>query len=316
MILFFEQFFSQILATVWLITTLGVIWTGPATLLINPPILTSVSGLISVIILMTIGMKSLRRMDSLVHEHVHADTEAAADAEYFAREIVLARKRPLATVLTNPNAMARESADLVRNSLKLGDIEGYRLIFLGAASLQTATIGLEERKFSRSEVEEAPDQVYHGALEEIASKSLRVGRFISLLKTEEFRNRNPVVRNRYLSWLTSQLGQMKRNPNYILVDCQRAPKWGALGAMIISQDQLIQFSHPNGAALSIRDRRLVLAIVRSSIIEIQQSKQTNLKAYVRDPDGVIADDSIYTITNIEEFSKRIEAYEESLKRTV
>ena len=204
----------------------------------------------------------------------------------------------------------------MRNSLKLENIEGYRLIFLGAASLQTPTVGLEERKFSRSEVEEAPDQVYHGALEEIASKSLRVGRFTGLLGIEEFRNRSLGVRNRYLSWLKSQLGQMKRNPNYILVDCQRAPKWGALGAMIVCLDQFIQFSHPTGAALSIRDRRLVLAIVRSSIIDIQQSKQTNLKAYVGDPDGVIVDDSVYTISNIEEFSERIVAYEKSLKGTV
>ena len=89
MITFFEQHLRQALATVWLIITVGAIWTGPAALLINPPILTSVSGLISAIILMTVGLKILRRMDSLVHEHVHADAEAVADAEYLPAKLSL-----------------------------------------------------------------------------------------------------------------------------------------------------------------------------------------------------------------------------------
>ena len=100
MIAFFERHSWQTLSAVWVIIAVGTIWVGPAALLTDPPVLTSVAGLISAIILMIVGMKSLRQLDSVVHEHVHADAEAATDAEYFAREIILARMLSGQSVMT------------------------------------------------------------------------------------------------------------------------------------------------------------------------------------------------------------------------
>ncbi len=190
------------------------------------------------------------------------------------KDLIQHFRRPLVSLETKPENVAEVAAGAIRDVLKRSTEEGRRVIFFGAASLQTPPKGWVPVRAEGvdAEDEQSPHQIYQGALEAAASSRAHVERYVRLIG-KEFDNRSITAKNDYVKWLKNQLSQMTRNENFVLIDSTRAPKWGTSGARIMAGEVLIDLTHKSGAAIVIRDERIAAEQIASGIkaaISVQQ----------------------------------------------
>ena len=284
----------------WIVLALMLVNLGPGVWMFEGQTSLYVAYGLSLLILAAMFLKNQRKIENIVEDHqiaTHCDFE---DLSWYLKEIVSQKKRPMVELEWTASKVALAAADLIRGSVKSRQLGGYNLLFFGAAGLQTVK---DADYVPVGEDELSPGQIYHGALEEVASKSLPIGRFVSLLTHEEYVSRSPEVRETYVQWLDAQKAQMKRNPNFVLLDSKRAPKWGATGASVLTSECMIQFSHANGAAVILYDDRLVSDFILKTIGSINNSLSANLRVYVKSSNG--GDESKYDLLSLELFEKFI-----------
>ena len=252
-------------------------------------------------------------LESVTARYLLNERHASTDFRFLLREVVLERKRPLVWVETELSSVVAEAANLIRSSPRHMDVLGYKLVFVGAVGLQVPPTGRDFRMdVSDDEDRISPHQVYHGALEEIASREVPVARFISLLTEREFEARSPAIRNRFLLWLEAQRGQMLRNSKFQLIDSPRAPKWGATGGSIVSSRRWLQLTHGRGAALIVDDDRMVESLLASIATDIYAGNKENIHVYQKERSERSEALNVYDAGDIERLDLLIASYTKSL----
>ena len=165
---------------------------------------------------------------------------------------------PLVEMEPTSASMAIKAADSILNTVNNKNEIPKQIVFIGAASLQTPPEGLDENDIIdyedvEDESKQSPHQIYRGALEAASTKSVRIVRFVNLFSADHSSTRSKSVQSDYVKWLKNQYNQIARNPNFIIIDSPRVPRWGAGGARIITYDTVIDLTHKEGCALFIRD---------------------------------------------------------------
>lgn len=213
---------------------------------------------------------------NILTKNLESNNHHIKNISYFTSQVIEKRRRPLVWVEETAEGTAREAANLVRSSIKEEPISGYRLIFIGAVAIQSFTVNSYEEDYKNI----SPNQIYHGALEEIASKEISVGRFVYLPPKDILVLRSHRIRKRYIAWLKSQRGQMRRNTNYRLISTPRAPAWGTATGSIVTASTMIQLTQKNGASLIVKDRRIIKALIKETTKEMNKSK--NIQTYSKE----------------------------------
>lgn len=266
------------------------------------------------------------QFDGMMKRYIEQDAYWNDEVDYYLKETIGRKLRPLVTLLVERDDIAARAASLVRGAASGRDVAGYRLVFFGAVGFQVSAAD-DGAEFMDDRV--SPHQIYHGALEEMSSRELSVARFVRLLRIEEFKTRSPSVQRRYREWLESQLGQMKRNPNFVIIDCPRAPQWGSAGGMIVSSGAVLQFTHGLGPAIFIEDDRIALGVIESNSREMVRSVRRNIRIFrkmtghvqemalknweVSDATHPESDESQYDFSNIVEFEKFIKSIKDAFE---
>lgn len=188
--------------------------------------------------------------------------------------------QPLVRVLSNYSEVSLAARNLIVSKGRRPVFLNARVVFLGAAGNQSEKSRRDAMAVELSEdTERTPAQVYQGAVEELMSSQTPVFRIVGLLSEDEFRSRSREKRAQYLSWLRHQVGQLKKNHNYVIFDNRRAPLWGASGASIFSSDGFLQQTGVSGDALFLKDawvsRKLMQAVMR----ELRGARPENKLAF-------------------------------------
>src|ERR1700710_1239946 len=171
------------LFAMWLFVAGVVIWIGLSVLLGTkfglPMLRISVSILMMATVLDRISTNTARRLNT----YQQNEGLAFADAMYFFENAIIDQKRPLVRIESSIEKIAKAAAELVRDAVAALPIGEFQVVFFGAVGFQIAPD--DWRRETGVDETLSPHQVYHGALEEIASKSIPVGRFVSLLTDKE-----------------------------------------------------------------------------------------------------------------------------------
>ncbi len=194
--------------------------------------------------------------------------------------IVDTNYRPMVRLLHSPDEVSLAARDLITARENIPIFLNGKVIFLGAAANQSDRSRRESLVISEDS-ERTPAQVYQGAVEEAMSKSSPIYRIVSLLTLEEFSERSLTKKRQYISWIGNQIAQLKRNPNYILLDNRRAPKWGSSGAAILSSSGYLQFTGAGGRALFVRDEWLSRHMMTAIMTNLNGARIENKAAYTQ-----------------------------------
>lgn len=191
-----------------------------------------------------------------------------------------ANYRPMVRLLHSRDEVSLAARDLIIEKRNTPIFLNGRIIFLGAAANQSDRSRRESLVISEDS-ERTPTQVYQGAVEEAMSKLSPIYRVVSLLTLDEFSKRSLAKKRQYLSWITNQITQLKRNKNYILLDNKRAPKWGSSGAAIFSSVGYLQFTSAGGRALFVRDEWLSRHMMATIMADLSEAQAGNKAAYTQ-----------------------------------
>jgi hypothetical protein len=291
-----------IIGLAWLVLMGTIFWAGAGKGVGGADHLAAICGSIGVLVAAIAVERVAAQRRGMVDRYLVAASFSAQDEAYLIPGLVRQRARPLVEGETKPAKLATAAANLVREALASPAVLDYQIVFFGAVALQSPSDDWRHDEETGATL--SPHQVYHGALEEIASKGIPLARFVGLLTKDEFKNRSAAVKKRYQHWLSSQRSQMKRNPNFVLIDSPRATKWGATGGGIMSATRMIQFTHRKGFAFILHDDRLMTAIAEPTIEEITKAQSKNIKAYRKLPQEDRGD-LTYQYKNIAAFDEYI-----------
>lgn len=195
-------------------------------------------------------------------------------------ELVQTKFRPMVRTLKSVDEVSLAARELIVDTGNIPIFLQGRIIFLGAAANQSDKSRRDSLAISEDS-ERTPAQIYQGAVEEVMSNYSTIYRVISLLTDEEFASRSLNKKRQYISWLRNQISQLKRNKNYILFDNRRAPKWGASGAAIFTNNGYLQFTTVGGQALFVKDEWLSRHLVAAIMGELTGASMENKHAYTQ-----------------------------------
>jgi hypothetical protein len=209
--------------------------------------------------------------------------------------------RPMVRLLESSDEVSLAARSLITDPDNVPIFLNGKVVFLGAAANQSDR-SKRESSVRSEDSERSPVQIYQGAVEEAMSKLSPIYRIVSLLTPEEFSKRSLDKRRQYISWMGNQISQLKRNPNYVLLDNKRAPKWGTAGAAILSSSGYLQFTRAGGNALFVRDRWLSRHMMSAIMVDLTETKVDNKQAYTQMDSDEIA---LYSSDN--EFGRSLSA---------
>jgi hypothetical protein len=132
--------------------------------------------------------------------------------------------------------------------------------FIGAASLSVPRLksGEDDRM---SLVEQ-----YNNRLRNLEAAKVPVTRYVALIKTEDFikGRRRAETKQEYISWLEKQIGLLKSNPKYELIDCQRAQPFGGSRSSIITHRAFLDIVGGGEAGFIVKDEEVARTLRRTS----------------------------------------------------
>lgn len=154
-------------------------------------------------------------------------------------------------------------------------VDEYRYItFYGAAHLSTPEAESEEYGTVGGSGQVSPYQRYVGAVEAATGDKVRMRRYIHLFTNEEFEKRSFAIQREYLNWLKGQHNMLSRNPNYVLSNVVRAPKWGSNVARIVTHSAMMEITGNGEAAIVLTDDHFCETIRRSARDSVIGGAQT------------------------------------------
>lgn len=174
------------------------------------------------------------------------------------------RIRPRVDFCESLEEVCRRSYQLISEAHSQRTDEHRYVTFYGAAHLSTPDAELEEYGSVGGSGEVSPYQQYVGAVEAATGDKVRMRRYMRLFTDEEFKERSFGVQREYVNWLKGQHNMLSRNPNYVLADVVRAPKWGSSIARIITHSAVMEITGNGEAAVVITDNHLGETIRRAA----------------------------------------------------
>jgi len=172
--------------------------------------------------------------------------------------------RPRIDFCEGLDRVCRRSYELIVDAHSQRTDEYRYITFYGAAHLSTPDAEFEEYGSVGGSGEVSPYQQYVGAIEAATGDKVRMRRYMRLFRDKEFDKRSPGVQREYVHWLKGQHNMLSRNPNYILADVVRAPKWGSTIARIITHVAIMEITGNGEAAVVITDNHLGETIRRAA----------------------------------------------------
>ncbi len=173
----------------------------------------------------------------------------------YVRDLIQKNHSPKIELLEGEYSVPNRVTSLV-DAARVEKSEYFRyLIFYGSASLSTP---VEEDNYVARNEEQSEGMIYsykryYSALEAACNEKMQIRRYIRLLSPSEISTRNRSYQTLYLRWLNNQLHQLRRNHNYLLFDCTRAPAWGAGIARIITSTGVAELFDNGKAMILITD---------------------------------------------------------------
>jgi len=151
------------------------------------------------------------------------------------RDILEKDLRPRIIHLDSADKVLKAASDVLLEAVH--ETQEHRfVVFIGAASLSTlkfpATTSTDEDTMS-------PVEEYNTRLMNLEGARVPVKRYVSLVKPADFKKRKPDTRRDYLRWFEKQIGLLKDNPKYTLIDCYRAQPWGGSRSSIITHKSFL-----------------------------------------------------------------------------
>ncbi len=172
------------------------------------------------------------------------------------QKIIERELRPKIHMVTDESKVAEFTARILKDiSEKKSEISNSIDIY-GAASLITSEVensSLGSIKYVSEQQGPPPRAIYRDAIDHALKSKVKITRYISLFKTEEFEKRNVKKQKDYLDWLGIQIELIELYRNYKLVDVIRAPQWGTNMARIITHSSIIEITGNGDAAIFITD---------------------------------------------------------------
>jgi hypothetical protein len=172
--------------------------------------------------------------------------------------------RPRIDFCESLDDVCRKSHELITEAHSQRTDEYRYITFYGAAHLSVPDSESEEYGAVGGSGEVSPYQRYAGAVEAATGDKVRMRRYIKLFTEDEFEKRSFGVQREYLSWLKGQYNMLSRNPNYVVVNVVRAPKWGSSVARIITHVAIMEITGNGDAAVVITDNHLGQTIRRAA----------------------------------------------------
>jgi hypothetical protein len=191
---------------------------------------------------------------------------------------LLRRKiRPRIDFCGDLDDVCRKSRELISDAHSQRTDEYRYVTFYGAAHLSVPDSESEEYGTVGGSGEVSPYQQYLGALEAATGDKVRMKRYIKLFSCREFKKRSAGVQREYVNWLKGQHNMLSRNPNYVLVNVVRAPKWGSGIARIITHRAIMEITGNGEGAVVITDNHLGETIRRAAKDSVVGGRETKNK---------------------------------------
>jgi len=185
--------------------------------------------------------------------------------------------RPRIDFCGNIDEVCKKSRELISDAHSQRTDEYRYVTFYGAAHLSVPDSESEEYGTVGGSGEVSPYQQYLGALEAATGDKVRMKRYIKLFSDKEFEKRSAGVQREYVNWLKGQHNMLARNPNYVLVDVVRAPKWGSGIARIITHRAIMEITGNGEGAVVITDNHLGETIRRAARDSVVGDRETKNK---------------------------------------
>jgi len=163
-----------------------------------------------------------------------------------------------------PRVMTLDTHDKVLDaaSRMIGDVlkeseEDRFVIFMGAASLGTED---DANKELGTDDVLSPAAEFRNKLTTLDVKKIPITRYISLFTNEDLLQRKHTTRKSYLRWIEKQIGRLKGNVNYVVIDCARAQPWGGSRSSIITHGAFLDIVGEGDSGILIKDDEIARTI--------------------------------------------------------
>jgi hypothetical protein len=168
--------------------------------------------------------------------------------------------RPRIIALDSREKVLRAASEILFDAIQEQPDKRF-VVFIGAASLSTQTALQTPDK---DEETISPAEEYNTRLLNLDGAKVPVKRYIALIKPKDFNSRRPETRKQYLQWLRKQIGLLKDNSKYVLVDCGRAQPWGGSRSSIITSGAFLDIVGEGDSGFLIKGEEIATTLKESS----------------------------------------------------
>jgi hypothetical protein len=183
-------------------------------------------------------------------------TAIAEETKVEIAEVLENNLRPRVITLDNHEKVLGAASQVIADVLKNPEEDRF-LIFIGAASL-----GTEEDLKGNTESDDvlSPAADFRNKLTTLDVKKIPITRYVSLFTKEDLLQRRHPTRKNYLQWIEKQIGRLKGNPNYVMIDCVRAQPWGGSRSSIITHGAFMDIVGEGDSGILIKDQEIARTI--------------------------------------------------------
>lgn len=204
---------SLVLLLYFILSNVDQAWSGPAAI----SVLVSIVFFVSAMVL----LKQVSAQAQAATEEIAAVSENQLQTLLDTLDVAARRS---VKAFAGSHALAAEAAGLLKRARQDKNDERIVFISIGAPSLAQAPKNSDtpaDSRLAKSHDDYAAEQAL------VTKNRLRMERYINLINQDAYAGRGPDFRKRYMGWITRQIQLLNDNPEYWLLDCQRAPRWGA-----------------------------------------------------------------------------------------
>jgi len=188
-------------------------------------------------------------------------------------QVIEKELRPRIIPLENREKVLRAATQALEEVLT-DKTEDQNVIFIGAASLVTLpdVTGIDADGAS-------PVHRYKQALLDLSVQNVRVTRYITLFREDEFSYKSDETKAKYPQWLAQQIDRLRGNSNYTLIDSPRAVPWGGSRSTIITKTAFLDIVGQGDSGFLIRDEELARILFENSDRLIRAANRDQTKYY-------------------------------------
>jgi len=195
---------------------------------------------------------SERRVSSKLNEM----TAVAVDTRTEITRVLEKNLKPRVITLDNHDKVLGAASQMMSDVLKEAEEDRF-VIFIGAASLGTEDHANEDLG---SDDALSPAAEFRNKQTTLDVKKIPITRYVSLFAKEDLLQRKITTKKSYLRWIEKQIGRLKGNANYVVIDCARAQPWGGSRSSIITHRAFLDIVGEGDSGILIKDDEIARTI--------------------------------------------------------